>query len=279
MKTLWQDIQYKMLKSDSRINLLIGINVVMFLVGIIPALASFNKQYLLLSADVPSLARHAWTPLTYMFTHQGFLSGIFNILWLYWVGSIFEEYLSYKRLLGVYLGGGLVAAVFFIAAYNLLGLANINLPDVAITGASMSIMAVIVATATLLPTYEVQLIIFGRVQLKWIAIVYVALALLSSMSNGSAEMAHVGAAMFGFFYIKQLQRGTDWVAAATRPFKPKPKLRVVSSGYQPVQKKSANAPQQDEIDRILDKISASGLDSLSRQEKETLAQASKHNEG
>lgn len=276
MSTLWQDIQYKMLKSDSKINLLIGINVVVFLLLIIPGIAPVVADNILLSADFSALVRHLWTPFTYMFAGVGFLSVLFNMLWLHWMGRIFEEYLNHKRLVGLYIAGGLAGALFYIAGYHLLNLAGFGFAAIPITGATVSVIAIIVATATLLPDHEVQLIIIGPVKLKWIALVYVALALLGAGRNPGGAFANLGGALFGFIYIKQLQRGNDWLGSVNKLFAPKPKMRVVT--HEAPQKRTSNAPRQDEIDRILDKISVSGYDSLSKTEKEILFRASNNNE-
>lgn len=277
MNTLWRDIQYKLSKSDSRIPLLLGINVALFLLIQIPAVRAYSSEYLLLSPVLPVLARHIWTPLTYMFMHEGFLQILFNMLWLYWMGRVFEEFLNHKRLLGVYLLGGLAGAIFAIAGYNLLSLAHVGIPDTAIAGAAISVVSVIVATATLLPEHEIRLIIIGSVKLKWVCVFYVTLALIGAKDSPLTMMGYVGSGLFAFIYINQLQRGTDWIRGINKLFAPRPKMKVVSFNHP--QKKAANMPRQDEIDRILDKISASGYDSLSKQEKETLSRASNNNEG
>lgn len=276
MSTLWRDIQYKILKNDSRISLLIGINVVVFILLSIPAIATAVRENLLLPGNVADLGRHFWSLLTFLFVGEGFLPVVFNLLWLYWIGRIFEEYLNHKRLIGLYLLAGLTGAVFYLIGYNLLVLAHIN-PPASITGASVSVLGIIVATATLLPQHEIRLIIIGSVKLKWVAIVYTLLALLGARDNTGTQIAHVGSALFGFVYIKQLQKGHDWIGGITKLFQPKPKMRIVS--YNDSQKKSANLPRQEEIDRILDKIYVSGVESLTKQEKETLDRVSNNNEG
>src|ERR1700712_4213995 len=132
MSTLWQNIQYKMLKSGSRANLLIGINVLIFLLVYIPAtieqlyrgfgnsiILAYTDEYLKMPAYLPKLLTRFWTPLTYMFMHAGFFHILFNMLWLYWMGQIFEEYLGNKRTIGLYILGGLTGALFFIGAYNI----------------------------------------------------------------------------------------------------------------------------------------------------------------
>ncbi|MEB0261636.1 MULTISPECIES: rhomboid family intramembrane serine protease [unclassified Mucilaginibacter] len=273
MSTIWKDFQYKMLKSDSRITLLIGINIVVFLLANIPFTSILTNKYLLLFPNLPELLRHFWTPLSYMFMNEGFFPTLFNMLWLYWMGRVFEEYLNHKRLMGLYIIGGLVGATLYIATYNILNAFNITLPAIGITGASVSIMSIMVATATLLPNYELQLIIIGRVKLKWVCIVYVALALIGARNNPGTQIAQVGGALIGFIFIKQLNSGYDWIKSINSLFMPKPKMKVVS--YREPQRKVSTAPQEEDIDRILDKITATGYKSLTKLEKETLDNLSK----
>ncbi|AYL98624.1 rhomboid family protein [Mucilaginibacter celer] len=288
MSTLWQNIQHKILRSGNNIRLLISINVIVFLAINISAvieqvlthfgdgkILQFTDEYLRMSAHLPTLLKHFWTPLTYMFMHAGVLHILFNMLWLYWMGQIFEEYLGNKRTIGLYLMGGLAGALFYVLAFNLLpGFTSINAArGSTIVGASASVMAIVVATATLLPDYTISLILFGPVKLKWLVFVILVLDFLGIASgNAGGEIAHLGGALMGFIYIKQLQKGNDWVGSIAKLFKPKPKLKVVSNN---VGKNPADYPRQDEIDRILDKISQSGYNSLSKQERETLKRASK----
>lgn len=283
----WQQIQYKMLRSGSRVNLLIGINVLVFLLvnvaGIIDRLVFqsslvdyYSDELLLLPAFLPRLANHFWTPLTYMFMHAGVFHILFNMLWLYWMGQIFEEYLGNKRTIGLYLLGGLTGAIFFIAAYNIFPFFAPVLAGSTVVGASASVMAIIVGTATLLPNYSISLILIGPVKLKWIALFYVVIDFLSIAGpNAGGEFAHLGGALFGFIYIRQLQRGHDWIGGIAGIFKKKSKMKVVSRSSD---KNTSGKPRQDEIDRILDKITDSGYESLNKQERETLSRASKDNE-
>lgn len=293
MSTLWQNIQYKMLRSGSRVNLLIWINIIVFLAINIPAVIEqlfsgfghslimvYADEYLRLPSYLPKLLQRFWTPITYMFMHAGFFHILFNMLWLYWMGQIFEEYLGNKRTIGVYLLGGLTGALFFVLFYNILPIFTQQpglVEGSTVVGASASVMAIIIATATLLPDYSLNLIFLGPVKLKWIAIFYVILDFLGITGfNAGGELSHLGGALFGFVYIKQLQRGYDMVGFLTKLFSKRSKLKVTSKNYS---KNSVNKPRQEEIDRILDKISQSGYDSLSKQEKEILFRASKDNEG
>jgi membrane associated rhomboid family serine protease len=283
----WQQIQYKMLRSGSRVNLLIGINVLIYLLvgiaGVVDKVGFdsdfidyYSKELLLLPSFLPRLASHFWTPFTYMFMHAGVFHILFNMLWLYFIGQIFEEYLGNKRTIGLYLLGGLTGALFFVAAYNVFPFFAAALAGSTVVGASASVMAIIVATATLLPDYSVSLILIGPVKLKWIALFYVVIDFLSIAGpNAGGEFAHLGGALFGFIYIKQLQRGNDWIGAIAGIFRKKSKMKIVSKNSD---RNASGKPRQDEIDRILDKITESGYGSLSKQEREILSRASKDNE-
>jgi membrane associated rhomboid family serine protease len=285
--TFWDNITYK-IRSGSRLYLLIMINVVVYLGIGIPAVLEYlftgshasiiealTDEYLELSSNLHVVLYHFWTPLTYMFMHDGPFHILFNMLWLYWLGQIFEEYLGQKRILGLYIMGGLAGAVFFLAAYNLIPVfkGEIGIP---IVGASAGVMAIIVATATLLPNYSIPMFLIGPVKLKWLALFFVVIDFLDIRGvNSGGEIAHLGGALLGFIYIKRLQAGHDWVAGIANIFKRKrTNLKVVSRG--PGRK--ADSPRQEDIDRVLDKISVSGIDSLNKEEKEILSRASK-NEG
>jgi membrane associated rhomboid family serine protease len=288
MGTLWQDMRYKMFQSGSKLNLLIGINVIVFLVINIPAvifhlagndvLAGLSEEYLFMPAYLPHLAVRFWTPVTYMFMHANVFHILFNMLWLYWFGQIFEEYLGTKRLLGLYIMGGLAGAVLFIASFNLLpafsGTVALAAP---LVGASASVMAIVVATATLLPNYEIGLMFIGPVKLKWVALFFVVIDFLSlTGGNAGGEIAHLGGALLGFIYIKQLNAGHDWNKAVDKVFHQKPKPVKVVSSNKTNHNTTPLRPRQEEVDHILDKISQTGYDSLSKHEKETLFRASKH---
>ncbi|CAM3871418.1 rhomboid family intramembrane serine protease [Mucilaginibacter galii] len=286
MKSLWQDIRYKLLQSGSRINLLIGINVAVFLLINVPAvllrlmgndmLANFANQYLALPAYLPTLAAHFWTPVSYMFMHADIFHILFNMLWLFWMGQIFEEYLGNKRLVNLYLLGGLGGAALYILAFNVFPLFAASLPVSYVVGASASVMAIVVATATLLPNYTVYMMFLGPVKLKWIAVFYVVIDFLSITGpNAGGEIAHLGGALLGFIYIKQLNRGNDLGSSVSNMFNQRPKVKVATQN-KTYQQPGTSVPRQEEIDHILDKISQSGYDSLNKHEKEVLFRASKH---
>ena len=233
-------------------------------------------------ANISKLISKPWTFLTYMIFHWDIMHLFFNMLWLYWMGKIFQEYLGSKKLLSTYIAGGISGAIFFIAAYNFFPLFSNSLHGAFALGASASVLAITVATATLLPEYPIQLLFFGVVRLKWIAVITIVLDLINiSGDNAGGHIAHLGGALFGFIYIRSLQKGTDLTGWLTRLFD-----RLSSSGKMKVaysQKKHdedyniTKKAKQEQMDEILDKISQSGYGSLTQDEKNFLFKMSKEN--
>jgi len=282
MNTFWQDINIK-IKSGSKLHLLIFINVAVFLLINVPSVieqlflhsdyvSTYADTYLALPAYLPKLISRPWTIVTHLFMHAGVLHILYNMVWFYWLGQIFEEFLGKKRTLGLFFMGGLMGAAFFILAYNLFPLFKTQLPAANLVGASAAIMAVIIGAATIVPDYTISLFLIGPVKIKWLALFFVVTDFLGIVGwNAGGEFAHLGGALVGFVYVKQLQNGKDWIGSINNLFKKRSKMRVVPGSQQ---KESKGKPQQDEIDRILDKISETGYDNLTTQEKDTLFRAS-----
>lgn len=272
-----------MFHSGSRLYLFIGINVLIFLILNLVAIPEFLfakttsvsawlELQLSMPAYLPALVYKPWTIITYMFSHKGFFHIFFNMLWLFWMGRIFEEYLNNRQFNFTYLAGGLGGAFLFILFYNIFPAFSDSLPFATLIGASASVMAIVVATATLLPDYTIQLLLFGSVRLKYLAIVYVILDIIT-MAGGNAggSIAHLGGAALGYIYILQLRKGNDW----SKLFMPRPKLKPIPNRSPKSKSNTVRLPDQDAIDLILDKISKSGYESLTKEEKQQLFNASK----
>ena len=287
MNTFWQGIYNKTFRSESKLYLLIAINVAVFLAINVPSIfeqliaqsnyiKAYAFEYLALPAYLPKLLTRFWTPITYMFMHDGIFHILFNMLWLHWMGQILEDFLGYKRITGLYIMGGLAGALMYIVCFNLFPAFSNSLVGASAVGASASVMAVMVATATIVPDYTISLMFIGPVKLKWLVLVYVVLDFFGvTGSNAGGAIAHLGGALLGFVYVKQLQSGNDWIAAITGLFKKRSKLKVVVNDRS---KASISKPRQEDIDKILDKISVNGYDNLTKQEKEILFRASNNNE-
>lgn len=283
MNNTVKDLKYKIFQSGNPLFFYIGINVILFLVtAIIGVLVFFSKsaldmgelvrEYVGLPSSLSKLTERFYTPFTYMFFHDGILHILFNMLGLFWFGNIFMNFLKSRQFHFVYLAGGLAGALIYLICLNTIPVFADNLLGQTVIGSSAAVMAIMVATATLVPNYTIMLLLFGEVKIKWIAIVYFLISFIGlSSANAGGNFAHIGGALLGFFYIKSLQNGNDW----SKLFERKPKLKVVRND-KPLKKTDTKAGvSQQEIDAILDKISTSGYDKLTAAEKEKLFKASK----
>ena len=227
-----------------------------------------------------------WTIITYAFMHGGFLHILFNMLTLYWFGRLFVEYLGSDKLVAVYILGALFGGLFYLLAYNMIPFFMPRAPLAQMVGASAAVNAIVVAAAVLLPNYTFFMLFIGPVKIKYIASIAVALSIIGAeKNNAGGNIAHLGGALIGFVYIKQLQAGINWGGWITVTldwfrdlFKSKPNVKVTYRSEDRSAKKAPNAPgkaSQTEIDAILDKISDRGYESLTKEEKEKLFNASK----
>ena len=236
-------------------------------------------NWLALPADFNQLQFKPWTVVTYMFLHYSFMHILFNILWLYWIGKIFLFYFDEKKLLSVYLLGGFFGGLFFLVAYNLFpaftGVVNFS----QLLGASASVLAIIAAVATYAPNHTINLMFIGQVKMKHLALVSVLLYVMGiSSSNSGGNLAHLGGAFFGFIFALNYKKGNDLtkvmnsiIDLIVKLFKPKQKIQVTYRGSSnDIEYNRQKNVKQEEINRVLDKISKSGYDSLTKEEKELL---------
>ena len=238
-------------------------------------------KWLAVPADPDSLIMHPWTVLTYMFFHQGLFHLLFNMLWLYWFGKIFRMYFSGWQLMNVYLFGGWTGAMFYIVFYNFFPAFATEKYFALLLGASAGVLAVVLAISCYVPKYTLNLLIFGKVRLITIALITIVVDVISisTTDNTGGHIAHLGGAFMGYLFAVNIQKQRDitawfgkFCAWFGRFFKPKPILKVAYK-RPPVDDREYNRlknENQQEIDRILDKISKGGYESLSKQEKETL---------
>lgn len=276
-------------KEGSALTRLIYINLGVFLILKIIAvfffLGGFSfsiDSWLSVPSVTEALIQRPWTPITYMFLHAGFLHLFFNIIGLYWFGKLFLHHFEGDKLLSVYLLGGLSGAAFYIISYNIFP--AFNSVYGLLMGASASVFAILVAIAFYDPDREIHLFFIGRFKLKYVAAFYVLLSVIQiSSSNPGGNIAHLGGAFWGWFYISQLRKGNDMGAGFIKllnklgdffmgVFKPRNHMKV-SYKKPPRDDKEYNRQKnvkQDEINRILDKIGKSGYESLSKDEKEIL---------
>lgn len=284
------DIRY-WLRQGNTVNHLLFWNIIVFLgINIVHLIAFLTKQpgpfiwtydQLAIHAPVSAFILKPWGLITYMFTHEQIFHVLFNMINLYWFGNLFRDFLGNKRVLPLYLLGGIAGGLLYLLSASLFP----GYMGYTMIGASAAIMCILVAAATLMPNYEIGLMFLGSVRLKWLALALVLLGLIS-IPNGNIGglISHMGGALLGFFYIRILQAGTDlckpliWVfdantrqeqRQAARKFKPKKSpLKVV---------RKTDDSSQSRLDQLLDKINEKGYNSLSAEEKAWLDKVSKEN--
>lgn len=237
-----------------------------------------------------------WSIITYAFLHSGIWHILSNMLILYYSGIYFLNYFSPKKLLNFYFLGAIFGALVFMASYNLFP-AFQGMGRSYLIGASAGVMAVLVGIATHIPHMRIRLLIIGSIKFWWIAALLVVLDVIQiPISNPGGHLAHLGGAAFGYIYAKQLGKGNniasgferilDWFGSFFSGDKParKSNLKTVhrrksttgtTSNY--TSRSKNKREEQEKIDAILDKISKSGYDSLTKQEKDYLFNAGKDN--
>ena len=287
--SLWHNIK-KTFSDANKLNRLIYINVAVFLflsaISIITYLfndEAFSMKVLRLfavPASLRTLAMKPWTLITYMFTHKDILHILFNMLWLYWFGRIFLEYLDRRKLVVVYILGGISGVIVYVLAFNIFPVFTSLIPESVAIGASASVMAVVVAIAAYVPNYPVHLLLIGRVKIIWIAVgIFVLTSFMDFSVNSGGKLAHMGGALFGYLYIVNLRKGKDpgrtlnrIIDSIASLFKARKEKMKVSYSRKKTdyEYNKAKAERQEKIDRILDKISKGGYDSLTKEEKDLL---------
>jgi len=240
--------------------------------------------WLAVPSNIHSLFLKPWTLISYMFLQENILHLLFNILVLYFSGKIFLEYLNKQQLLLTYFLGGIFGAILYIASYNIFPAFHDSLPYSVALGSSASVLAILIAIATYIPNYQVNLMFIGKLKLKYIAITFVLLDILSiEKENPGGHIAHLGGALWGFSYIniflknlaldKNSKKNNFKDILKYFNFKKKSHLKEVYSNKRPLTDEEYNfikSQRQKKIDNILDKISKSGYSSLTKEEKELL---------
>jgi len=244
-------------------------------------------SYLSSTSDMETFIRRPWSIITYMFVHEGFRHIFGNMLMFYFFGRYLEQFLGSRKLLSTYFLGGIAGWILYALGYNFIPMFK-AMGHGPMWGASAAVIATVVAAATHSPNMKINLILI-QVEFKYIAALIVIGDFLSLKSgiNSGGHLGHLGGAIYGFLMIKQLQKGLDinaWLETLLDRIanlgSKKPRMRVVY-------KKSKAATQSDEdynyskaqaqqkIDRILEKISVAGYDSLTNAEKAFLNKYSK----
>jgi membrane associated rhomboid family serine protease len=285
---IWDDIKNPFQKGNNLIRL-IYLNIGVFLIISIFSIVGYllnNQQisekvlnFLAVPASLNTLLVKPWTIITYMFTHKNIWHILLNMLWLYWFGRIFLEYLDQRKLVAVYLLGGVSGAVLYVLSFNIFPVFTDDVSISVAIGASASVMAVVIAIAAYVPNYAIQFFLLGRVRIIYVALaIFILTSIPNFPSNSGGKLAHIGGALFGFLFTLNIKKGRDigkWINSIidffATLFKPRRKMKVTykkpASDYDYNKTKTEH---QVKINQILDKISKGGYDSLTKEEKDTL---------
>jgi len=247
-------------------------------------LSLFNGQfqyltYFHLSSDISEVLKKPWTIITYGFFHGDFLHLLFNMIMLFFSANLFKTFFNEKQFLNFYLSSLIFSGlIFIISSYIFPAFSN----HVPLIGASGAVMALLMATTVYKPDFYIRLLLIGQVRLIYLTAVFIVIDFIQlSSSNSRGHIAHLGGVIFGYLFVYQIKKGKniaipfyEWIQKVASYFKPKQK-----TPFQNVYRNNNPAPQsfnnnksmhQKKIDAILDKISASGYDSLTKEEKEFL---------
>lgn len=287
--TIWDEIK-ESFREGSALTRLIYINLGLFLMIKITFTVFYLSgngitfqdwilDWLALPANFELLGSRPWTLLTYMFLHFDFLHILFNLLWLYWMGQIFLLYFDQARLVAIYLIGGIAGGLIYVAGYNSFPVFSEVVTDSRLLGASASVIAIVAALAVHAPNHTINLVFVGPVKMKFIALISILLYVIGiSSSNAGGNLAHLGGALGGVLYVLQIRssgksgKRTDSLFSGIKKIlSPNPKVKLTYR--KPVDDIEYNRQQnmdKAQMNEILDKISKSGYDSLTKEEKEFL---------
>ncbi|MBR9859757.1 rhomboid family intramembrane serine protease [bacterium] len=284
--TIRDRIQMQLSQGLSALQQIIVLNLAVYLITLLISIFSSLMQvnltagleYFYLPSNLSHLIMRPWTIITNIFMHAGFWHILMNMLILYMIGRILQDFISNKRFWTIFLGGALAGCFLYVLSFNIFPAFSDTVGQSVLLGASGGVTAIAVATGVFLPNYEVFLYGLFRVKLKWIALVMVLLDLvaLPDLVNAGGRFAHLGGAIFGALYILYMKGSINLPTANIKRSR-RSKMKVVHYDERVIHRKrkaERHKPDQEEIDAILDKINQSGYDSLTRDEKETLIKAS-----
>jgi len=260
-------------QSNSLLARLIIINSVIFLaLNILLHVLNINLiPYISVHSNPTGFIFHIWGVISYMFSHIELSHVFYNMIWLFFMGQLYVMLIGEQRLLFTYIFGGISGAIlFFLTSQFLPGLNGY------LIGASASVMAISTAIGVYAPNAIVHVFLIGEIKLKWVVLgAFILFSLIDLSVNTGGKISHVGGALFGFIYGKQLKNRNDLSAWFQRLFSGS-RLKVVHKRKFSDEEYNFSKRQEEKtLDELLDKINKSGYDSLSKKEKERLHELSK----
>lgn len=253
--------------------------IVLILDAFFSVFSAHVLSWLVLNSNLSILAFKPWTILTYSFIHAGVIHLLFNMIMLFFVNRLFSTFFSEKQFLTLYIFGALLGGIFFVIGSQFMTTGTV------LVGASAATIAPLVGMAVHAPMMQVRLALIGNVKMWHIAVFIIILDVIQlNTSNVGGHLAHLGGAAMGYLYIKLLEKGYDLSSIfdkISNLFKrsqgTKFKKVYVNKNIVNKEKEVGNEGEirQKKIDSILDKISKSGYESLTKEEKDFLFRAGK----
>ena len=239
---------------------------------------NFIINWFALRPHFDTLLFKPWTIFSYGFLHSGFFHILFNLLFLYYFGNLFLDFFSRKQFLAYYFLGIISGGLIYILSYNYLP--ALKTQETVLVGASAGVTAILIGIASHIPNYTLRFQFIGNIKLLYIAIAFVALDIIQ-IPNGNAggHLAHLGGALVGFLLTSYFQQGTGFIQWLENLFlrKEQKPLKTVYKSKKSTGTNERNPKnQQIKIDRILDKISKSGYETLTKEEKDFLFKVGKN---
>ena len=274
-----KDLKYRY-NTGNIVEKFIYLNVALFictllisvLQGLYKGEMNFIMEWFSLDNDINTLFRKPWSILSYGFLHAGFLHILMNMIVLYFIGNLFLEYFTEKQLLNFYILGTLFGGIFFLFSQNYFPLFEGK--STVLVGASAGISAIFIGITTYMPNYQIKLRFIGFVKLWYLAAFWIGLDILGLIgSNAGGHFAHLGGALFGFIYVSRASNkeisflNNIWGMFSSKNKKMKTVYKSSTKRKNNVNNTNSN---QVKIDAILDKISKSGYDTLTKEEKDFL---------
>ena len=289
-KNLFEELKHQ-LRNGTMTNRLVIINICSFLfihlflaVGKIAGSDVFEvfvRNIFTLDATLIGSLLKPWGFLTSIFSHFGLMHILYNLIFLYFSGNLFERYFSGQKLLTIYIFGGIIGGLSEVISSTLFFPEEFHI----VLGASGSIMAIFAALAFYSPNTKIYLFGLLPVRLFVLALFFFAKDLIGiGSADGTAHFAHLGGALFGLLAMQNLNTEKN-ILGKLENFIQMIHTRIQKITRKRVKEKKrktfedinhAKKIKQDETDRILDKISKSGYDALSKEEKDFLFNQSKN---
>ena len=234
-----------------------------------------------LKPDFEMLLYRPWNIITYGFLHAGFFHILFNMMVLYYFGNLFLDFFNAKQFLTYLFLGIISGGLIYIISYN--SLPGLQTQESLLVGASAGVMAVVIGVASHIPQYSLRFRFIGNIKLLYIAVALVVLDVVQiPAGNAGGHLAHLGGSLLGFLMTTYFSQGKifiGWFEGLFTKNKKKPLKTVYKNKKQSkqtsYQSKESKSEQQIRIDSILDKISKSGYDTLTKEEKDYLFKAGK----